>query len=373
MEANEVRDKIVKLWEGLKLDDYRYTDSNPTPYTWLQDYAPATLDPNTAKYSAYELGSSVSPYNTFGYDAFVGDQSFIDTAKSDASRAIQLDNLNKWDALVKSGLTADEASAVKSVQDAAQTARARADASIRNDMIARGTAGSGSELAQRLAASQAASNLANDQGDQLSKLMIDRQNQALAASDNLASNVRTQDQSLAAQQAALNDSFQRNRETIINNARKYAVDQKNAASAWAAGENSTNSRMNATAINDARRYNAESDYRNASTNLTNKNNASLFNLTNRQGLANANIDMTNEAQQEKDNAYNSVVGLRNQQKYNTLTGYSNALNGVATGIDNATAAAQQNANAKTKGWIDLGVGTLNAVSGASSLVKTLFG
>lgn len=438
MNADEARNKSVSIWENLPIEDYRFTEKTPSEYQWLSDYNPnlarafdydpatiseaigrytaQTLDPNAGTYSASLIGP-VNPFSTVNYDAFVGDAATINQSDINKSRQLQLDNIGKWDNLVKNGLSVDEASAIRNIQNAAQTARSRADQSIKNDMIARGVAGSGNEFAQRLNASQAAANLASNQGDELSKLMIDRQNQALAASGGLSADLRNSDQNLASQQAELYNSFQRNRENLINSAREYAANQTNAANAWAAQTNAANAAANAAAQNEAGRFNASSlldalkfntnsvntaratsaanDLNREAANMESRNTArnqsaqnqqavefanmdainsgNLYGLTNKQALFNLNTDLRNEYMRENDDAYNAVAGLRNQQRFNAASGLSNALNGHAAGMDNAQAAQQQNKNARTQSWINLATGTLGAVSKAGDLIKSIWG
>lgn len=449
MDANQARDRIDELWRNLSLDDYRFQDLTPTAYSWLGDltaptttaasFTANTIGDNVGQYTANTYDNNIGrlgaltnasasvvgnfdPYETQGYDGFVGDLARIDTSQSNQSRDQQIQNLDNWSDLAAKGLAENERASVQQVQDAAQVARARADASIRNDMANRGILGSGSELAQRLAAAQGSANLAADQGNALNDLILQRQNQALGAADALATNIRSQDQSLAAQQAQLFDQFQQRRENIVNQARQYSADAANRsretafnANAQGAMQNATmqtsmnlenarrqdsrdqynssllvdNNRYNTNALNDAARYNSDSAYRNASFNANAQNNAATvnaqllqnqrqydatnklgvdqYNIGQRQQMANDNVTMGNRAAETNLDRYNSVQGLRNQQKYNSVSGYSNALNGVASAMDNAEAARQANSNNATKGWIDAGLGAVNAVGKIGSI------
>jgi len=422
MDIEQARDKIVNLWDNLKLGDYTYQDLVPNQYSWLGDLAATPMtaaNVNTATYSAPVLDAgptaglttigNFNPYSTQGYDAFIGEAANLNTADEAAMRNRQLAGLDRWQDLARDGLSHDEMSAVRRVQDAAAQARRQAESSILADMAERGTLGSGSELAARMAAGQAGQNLAAAQGDSLADLILARQTQAAGAADQLAGSIRSGDVDVASRQAALFDSFQQRKEAITNAARQYQAQKANEANAWAAGANASAAAQNAAAANENSQFNTTNEinrrlYNNQNATAAaqwnagqqNENNrlasgytqaANLWNAQNkadvtrtnflgRQQTANDNTNLLNNASETNFSNRTAITGLQNNNKLQAVSGYSNALNGVGNSLAASQAAQAANSTARTNGWITAGLGTLGVLGNMDKIangVKTIAG
>jgi hypothetical protein len=182
-------------------------------------------------------------------------------------RQAQMGALDIISQRARGGLTAEDRAALNQVRsEVAQDAAAR-DASILQSMQARGMAGAGNELAQRLISSQASANRTSTEGDNLA---------AMASRNALAA---------ASQMGSLGNQI-RGQDFDINQTRASAAD----------------------AINQ---FNVQNAVSRQTRNVGTKNQAQQFNVTRQQDVSDANVGAANAEKQRQVDAekwmYNAAL------------------------------------------------------------------
>lgn len=217
-----------------------------------------------------------------------------------SGRDAEVQALNQLSQLSQSG--GMDAQARQQEEQAIQSANANEAGqmgAITQNFAARGTGGSGAQLAAELQAGQTDANTAYQGGMSAASSAEQRALQAMTQQGQLGSTLNNQDYQQAANTAAAQDTINR--------------------------------------------FNAQNSQAVENTNVSASNQAQAANLANQQAVANANVGITN--QQEVQNK-----GLLQQQFSNELGlagGEANAENGVASGD-------QQQANTTANQWSNIG-------------------
>ncbi len=233
-------------------------------------------------------------------------------------RAAQMSALQSLQQMGQGGLTLQDKSDMASIQNQqGATNKGQQDAIISN-MNARGAGGSGQELAARMIAQQGAADTAAQQGTQVAANAQTRALQALQSAGQAGSNLRSQDNSVAAQNANIINQFNQ-----ANFANKQGI---------------------------------------ANQNVANRNSAQGFNLSNAQNISNQNVDTNNQTAQFNLQNQNN---LKQQQFGNDLS----KVNGQAGAA--ASAANYMNANAAGQQSKDQGIGS--AIGGLVGAGVSAFG
>lgn len=207
------------------------------------------------------------------------------------------------------GLTPEQQAQYAKLQRGVAAQQQAEQAGILQQLAARGVAGSGQELAARLAASQAAANREQEQAQDLAAQAFNQKQAALQNMANLAGNISNQQFGQQSSIASAKD--------LIN---KF---------------NTTNA-QNVLA-----------------TNVQNRNQAQAANLNAAQNISNANVDTANRQQQ-----YNK--GLLQQQFDNSMR----RAGAVAGQEQNLAGALNNNANATSSMWSNMGSGVSGGIMGA---------
>ncbi len=192
----------------------------------------------------------------------------------------QMSALANLGQVAEQGMTAEDLSAIQDIQAANAAAERGDQAAIMQDMSRRGMGGSGSELAQRMLASQAGADRAAADSRDVSRSAQERALQAMIAQGNMGTNIRGQEFSEADRKAQAAD-----------------------------------------AIN---RFNVANRNRTSEMNWEARNQADLMKAQNRQNIANVNTDMRNTERAQ----HNQLE----QQKFDSRMGKE-------TGAQQATQAA----------------------------------
>jgi hypothetical protein len=168
---------------------------------------------------------------------------------------VQMQALQRMSQLGQAGLTADERSQQRLLQQQNQQANNANQQSIIQNMAARGIQGGGAEIASRLGASQNAANQGSSAADQVSAMAQQRALQAIAQSGGMAGQINQQQFGQQATIAGAQD--QMNRFNVQN---QMAINQQN---------------------------------------VNTQNQAQAANLANAQQISNANVGATNQEQYDQ--------------------------------------------------------------------------
>jgi hypothetical protein len=239
--------------------------------------------------------------------AFQQQDSSLSSYNADPNaKEAQLNALSKLQQIGDSGgmLLEDKANLNQIAQDNAAQERGSRDAIMQN-MAARGMAGSGAELAAKLAGEQGSATRAANQSMSVAAQAQKRALDAIAQSGQLGGSIRTQDLSEAEKKAAAQDAINK-----FNTVNRQDVVAKNVAA---------------------------------------KNDAAKYNLNNNQRIADTNVGLTN--QQELHNK--DLIGKNYQDQLSKVAGSTGQYNTNA----NAALAAGKDAAAMW-GGIGQGVGEL---------------
>jgi len=227
-------------------------------------------------------------------------------------RSAQMESLGMLGQSARGGFTSADRAAYNQMRQSTQRDSEAKRQQIMQQMQARGHGGSGPELMAQLQSGQAAADESSAQGDRLAGMASQNALQALRDKVGLASNVRTQDFSVNEARAAAED--QRNRFLFQNSATQQAA--------------------NVAALNDAQQAN----------------------LNRKDSVADRNVGLANAESERQVNAKRDYF----RDNLDLASAKANALNKQASVI-------QDNANAKSKMFSDLGnaVGQGAAAYGAN--------
>lgn len=125
------------------------------------------------------------------------------------TRNAQMEALNTFKSLSKTGLGATDKAALNQVRDQVQRDLEGKRQQILQNMQQRGMGGSGAELISQLQASQGSANQASEESDRLAAMAQERALSALGRSADLAGNVRSQDFSNESAKARAQDELSR--------------------------------------------------------------------------------------------------------------------------------------------------------------------
>jgi len=138
-------------------------------------------------------------------EILAGPSAYEKIKSDDQLRQAQLSALSSLKQVGQMGLTPEDRAALYDIRSqVAQQDKARQDAIIQN-LAARGMAGGGAELAQRLASAQAAAETQAKMGSDLASQAFAKRLQAVAQSGSLGGQIRSQDFDEASQRARAED------------------------------------------------------------------------------------------------------------------------------------------------------------------------
>ena len=313
--AFEYRDRAAKLWEDLQLPTF-----DTSAYT---SYA----TPETLTLGQYASPDTLTVQN---WDPVIGGYESISV--DPAGREAQNDVMADLRAMAETGYSTADRVQAQGITDQMMRARQTQDRALMRDLAARGQLGSGAELAARMMANDSAMDAANDAGSKLAAEGMARKLQAMGMSGQIAGQQAGQDIAVAGKQADIVNAF---------NNRKSVLGTQAAAA-------------NAQTQNQANVFNLQNKQAVAQRNIDTQNQQNLFNLQNKQNIAVNNTNLAN-ASKDKKNAY-TQQDMGN--KLSKLQGQGNAYLSQAAGLDTAAAAANANkaaSDANTLGWINAGV------------------
>lgn len=245
--------------------------------------------------------------------------------------------------------------------------------SIRDNMAARGISGSGSELAMQLQAAQAGANQAAMQGDELAANAAANALQAIQAQASQAGGMRTQDFNVANTKAAAEDAINRfNTENAIARQSRN-VSNLNQADLYNLGQAQDISNANTDLANKIlmQDWQNRQDIGNQNTGLLNE--AALFNTKRGQSVSDANTQQYYNLAAQKQNIMNQNTQMKNADAYRKLQGQqqnwenqaklaqnkSNAKLGQATQLQNQ-------ANQQAQMWSGIGSGIGQGLQGMAN-------
>lgn len=228
--------------------------------------------------------------------------SAFEQLKEDAGlREAQTDSLGALRKIAQKGLTPEDKAELNQVRaQLARDAQAR-DQSVIQNMQQRGVAGGGSELAQRLLASQSQADRAASEGDRISAMAFRNKLDAIRQSGALAGDVRSSDYRASSDKASAADRI-----AAFNTQNRIGTQQRNVAG---------------------------------------QNEANLYNLREKQRIADQNIDLTNRQEVHNKGLYQQ----RFENEMRRAQAIANAASGVAQQYNNQ-------ANATAAMWAGIGGG-----------------
>jgi hypothetical protein len=269
------------------------------------------------------------------------------------------------------GMTATERAQLARVQgEVAQADRGRREAILQN-MRSRGMGGSGMELLAQLQSSQGATDRASQAGLDIAGMAQQRALQAINQAGGMAGGIRGQDFDEQSQIAAARDAIakfnaantqqanqfnagQLNNMGQFNSSQALGADQFNAGSFIDMSRFNTSQvnnmgqfnagnqlrtdlanrdyvtgvdQFNTSNINDFARYNHDNDFRTNATNAGFTNQAGMFNNQGKQGVANNNVGVNNNAQMH--NSY-TIPTARYGMEVQKAGGQAGALTNMST-------------------------------------------
>jgi hypothetical protein len=263
----------------------------------------------TINTTPYAMPTQYAPVN---YTPYLGSASTV--ASPTADLAQEEGTLGQEQQFANNTWLPTDQLALNASLTANQGAASNAYGQAENSLEARGEGGGGASTVAQMMAQQQAGNADQQSGSQLAQAALQRQLAAITASGGMENQITGQDMSVATQNA-----------NILNNFNSQAQNLKTGA---------------------------------AQTAAANTNAASQFNIQNNEAIANANLDRANTLAQ---------TGFSNQMS--KAEEQSNAMFGVATGMDQAQAAAAQTAQAAAAGNranVGLGISGLSALNNATS-------
>lgn len=232
---------------------------------------------------------------------------------------------------------------------------------IKDSMAARGISGSGSELAMQLQAAQAGANQAAMQGDELAANAAANALQAIQAQASQAGGMRTQDFNVANTKAAAEDAINRfNTENAIGRQSRN-VSNLNQADLYNLGQAQEASNANVDLANKILMsdWQNKQDTGNQNTGLLNQ--ASLFNTQRGQQVSDANTQQYYNLAGQKQNVMNQNTQMQNADAYRKLQGQQQNWENQAKLAQNKSAAKlgqaslfQNKANQEGQMWAGLG-------------------
>lgn len=300
------------------LDLPRFQELDPEQYKWLADFDPtlvdagADIDPRLADFIAQQD----SNMNNVSVDPRLKDQ--------------QMATMSALDDIINSGgMTLSDRAAMNEIQgQVGAEDRGRREA-IKQNMAMRGMGGSGMELLQMLDSGQAATDRSSQAGMDTAAMAQQRALDAILAQGSMAGNIRGQDFGEQSQIAQAQDA--------IN---QFNASNQNAMNQYNAGTQNNMAMYNRDTGLNAQMYNADA-----------QNTAGMYNNQGRQGLSNANVDNTNNAQmhnrftipqQQYENAYNKASGesgahtsksqLQDKQANRRVEGFKSGVSSTMQGI-----------------------------------------
>jgi hypothetical protein len=193
---------------------------------------------------------------------------------------------------------------------------------ILQDLASRGQLGSGQELAARLSSSQAATERASNESDNMSKMAQERMLQAVMGAGSMGGQIRSQDFDEASKTAAAQDIVNQ-----FNTQNKIGVQQRN---------------------------------------IANKNQAEQTNIANRQNLMNDNTALNNQQQQ-----YNKeLLQQKFQNEFMKATGQNAVSNNIASNALQQGAAKAQAYTNMASGVGQMAIGAGGMFGGGGSTAST---
>lgn len=286
--ASAARQKALDAILNVKLPELNQQQLNLAQYNSAGQLTPETLGTTTQQDS--ELGNITTDPRL---------------------REAQMKSLSTLEDLGATGLSLKDRQALMDIRNKTAGDSQAAQASIMQNMAARGQAGGGQELAARLLAGQQGANRASSEGMSVASQAQQRALDSISQAGMLGTNIQGQDFNQAAQKASAQD--------LIN------------------------------------KFNATNRQAVMGTNVGTRNAAQATNLATKQSLNNANTDVANKQQQ-----YNKE--LLQQQ-------YTNQLSQAKAAADAQNTAGNQHAAqaASTRGtWGDIGQGVGQAASALGS-------
>lgn len=250
-----------------------------------------------------------------------------------------MNNLGTLQEKSKQGFDQTDRMMNNEVMSEAATNATRMGDAVRADMQARGVAGGGSELAQRLLANAQASKDGNSKGIALAKEARDRKDAALKDASSLASTMRAQDVDISKADTSAENQFKLSNQNAFNQASQFNTNAKNDVNKTNAGFQQQTNLSNQDATNSASQFNKNLEWNQASKNAdlaqdSNKFNADARNTNdrfNQETLFNtnrSNMDASNQASQFNAGQSNDMSRF-NTQEQNRRTEYN-------TGVQNDT-------------------------------------
>ena len=336
----------------------------------VEGYVPETYTPQTYKADNYEA----TGYDVEGYTPAQIEDSLMQGITVDPElKSAQMGALGALKELGQGGM---------SLQDELDTDRAkrniyaesqREQQNIINNLSQRGVASGGLELAARMSSAQQAADKSADAEAGVQAEARQRALEALMQGGSLAGSMRSQAFGEDAAKATAQDAINKFRSATMTDAAKYASDMKNQsardlmgaqnqASQYNAGANNSASQYNTGSINDAARFGAgvkndasqflagarnqsEGNYINAVNDgnkfdITNANNAKLYNQQEDQRIADANVGIRNTGTEK--NADRSA-GAK-QQDFNNKMSIATGKSGMTGALTNYYGQKTQDSN-----------------------------
>lgn len=307
---------------------------DPENYKYLGDYNAQNVDP----------GADV---NYEGYDprlanTELADRSDMNNISTDPRlKDDQMQSLAALQELANNGgmSAADEANLSKIQSEVGQADRGRRDA-IKQNMAQRGMGGSGMDLLAQLDSSQAATDRASQSGLDVAGMAQQRALDAMLKGGGLAGDIRGQDFGEKAQVAQANDIINKFNTSNTNQGNQFNTGAQNQAAQYNAGNKLANAQYNRNTALGANQWNAAAN-----------NQAGQFNNTGRQNIANANTELSNQAQMQnqftqpqqqfqdqlnkangKAGAYEKQASLEDEQAARRVKGVQQGTNSTMSGI-----------------------------------------
>jgi len=196
--------EALALWQALQDPNFDWSELTPAQLQFISEVAPEV------------------------YDAVVPEGAA--TAAEGATRADQMRSLGYLQQVQREGMPLADRLAAQQATDAVAAEAGRAQEAVLRSLAERGRLSGGNELQARLLASQGTGQLAADMGVGLAQDAINRRYGAALDAGGLASGIRSQDEALAAENAAMINRFNEMAANLQTDAARYAADARNQAS-----------------------------------------------------------------------------------------------------------------------------------------------
>lgn len=202
--------QISRLWKDLQRPDFDYRDLTAPELQMVAEFFPDT------------------------YDAVVPAEVRL-AQEGPEGRQAQLSSLYGLQQIGQEGLPLADRLAAQESQFRLSDTLGRNDAAIKQNLVARGRAGGGNEVALRAAGGQTGANLAASLGRDLVRQGLERRMGALQGAGQLGGQLRAQDQALSGENARAVNRFNELTAQIRNQAAMDAADARTKAQAYNVG------------------------------------------------------------------------------------------------------------------------------------------